>query len=49
MNHDELLRKLEIPYNKISLYVTALTHTSYANENNVKSYERLEYLGDAVM
>ena len=28
---------------------TALTHTSYANENNVKSYERLEYLGDAVL
>ena len=27
----------------------ALTHTSYANEHNVPSYERLEYLGDAVL
>lgn len=27
----------------------ALTHTSYANEHNVESYERLEYLGDAVL
>ena len=27
----------------------ALTHTSYANEHNVTSYERLEYLGDAVL
>lgn len=31
------------------LYKQALTHTSYANENNVISYERLEYLGDAVL
>lgn len=45
----ELLDKLEIPYKYEKLYQTALTHTSYANENNVKSYERLEYLGDAVM
>lgn len=49
MNFEELLKKLEIPYKKIKLYITALTHTSFANENNVKSYERLEYLGDAVM
>lgn len=27
----------------------ALTHTSYANEHNIESYERLEYLGDAVL
>ena len=27
----------------------ALTHTSYANEENVPSYERLEFLGDAVL
>ena len=44
----ELLDKLEIPYKNKELYETALTHTSYANENHVKSYERLEYLGDAV-
>lgn len=45
----ELLKKLEIPYKNVKLYETALTHTSYANENSVKSYERLEYLGDAVL
>lgn len=45
----ELLDKLEIPYKNKELYETALTHTSYANENHVKSYERLEYLGDAVL
>ena len=27
----------------------AFTHTSYANEHNVLSYERLEFLGDAVL
>lgn len=28
---------------------TALTHTSYSNEHGVESYERLEFLGDAVL
>lgn len=45
----ELLEKLNIPYKNVKLYETALTHTSYANENNCVSYERLEYLGDAVL
>ncbi len=45
----ELLKKLNIPYKNVDLYEQALTHTSYANENNVVSYERLEYLGDAVV
>ena len=45
----ELLKKLEIPYKNVKLYERALTHTSYANENDVKSYERLEFLGDAVL
>ncbi len=27
----------------------ALTHTSYAYENKVESYERLEYLGDSIL
>ena len=45
----ELLKKLEIPYKNVKLYQIALTHTSYANENDVKSYERLEFLGDAVL
>ena len=45
----EILKKLEIPYKNEKLYQKALTHTSYANENGVESYERLEYLGDAVL
>lgn len=28
---------------------TALTHSSYANENNTESYERLEFLGDSIL
>ena len=32
-----------------SLLKKALTHTSYAYENKVESYERLEYLGDSIL
>ena len=45
----KLLEDLNIKYKNIDLYKQALTHTSYANENNLESYERLEYLGDAVL
>lgn len=45
----DLLKKFNITPKHMSLYETALTHTSYANEENVISYERLEYLGDAVL
>lgn len=36
-------------FNNVSLFETALTHSSYANENNCDSYERLEFLGDAIL
>lgn len=45
----ELLEKLKIKPNDIDLYKTAFCHTSYANENKKESYERLEFLGDAVL
>lgn len=45
----EILNKLNIKPNDISLYETAFCHTSYANENKKESYERLEFLGDAVL
>ena len=45
----EILDYLEIVPNNEKLYERALTHTSYANENDIESYERLEYLGDAVL
>lgn len=45
----ELLDKLGIKPNDISLYEMAFSHTSYANEKKKESYERLEFLGDAVL
>lgn len=45
----KILEELGIKTDNIDLYQTAFTHTSYANEEKVESYERLEYLGDAVL
>lgn len=36
-------------FNNRELLLTALTHSSFANEKRCKSYERLEYLGDSVL
>ena len=45
-----ILNELNIKPNDISLYEKALTHTSYSNEHEgCESYERLEFLGDAVL
>lgn len=44
-----LLKEFNIKTENIHLYEVAFTHTSYANEHNMVSYERLEYLGDAVL
>ncbi len=41
--------KLGYEFKDKNLIETALTHTSYANERGVESYERLEFLGDAVL
>ncbi len=43
------LEKYGIKIKNKELLLQALTHTSYANEHNTASYERLEYLGDAVL
>ena len=32
-----------------ALIEEALTHTSYANENNTSSNEKLEFLGDSIL
>ena len=46
----EILDKFDIIPNNIKLYVQAFTHTSYSNEHlEEESYERLEFLGDAVL
>ncbi|NLH01487.1 MAG: ribonuclease III [Clostridiales bacterium] len=49
---DELERKLEYQFKDRTLLLTALSHSSYANENKgsgLMSNERLEFLGDSVL
>ena len=46
----DILNELNIKTKNIEIYKTAFTHTSYSNEHeNSESYERLEFLGDAVL
>lgn len=49
MDINLLLKNNNIETDNLNLYETAFTHTSYANEHSTISYERLEYLGDAVL
>ncbi len=47
---EEFLKNYGIIPNDISLYLIALSHSSYTNEHKDKqNYERLEFLGDAVL
>ena len=47
---DKLFKKLKIKPKDIRLYETAFSHSSYVNEHRRKEdYERLEFLGDAVV
>lgn len=47
---EELFQKLNIKPKDMKLYNTAFSHSSYANEHKAKNdYERLEFLGDAVV
>lgn len=49
---DELVEKIGYQYKDKSLLEQALTHSSFANEqkiNKSRNYERLEFLGDAVL
>jgi ribonuclease-3 len=39
----------DLDFNDKQLLQTALTHSSYANENQCESNERLEFIGDAVL
>ena len=44
-----IFKKFGVVIKDTKLLGTALTHSSYANEHGGESYERLEYLGDAVL
>ena len=47
---EELFKLLKIEPKEMKYYTTAFLHSSYVNENHLKSdYERLEFLGDAVL
>ena len=47
---NELFEKLKIKPKEEKLYNTAFSHSSYVNEHKAKQdYERLEFLGDAVV
>ena len=45
----EKLKSLGIEITNEKLLETALTHSSYSNEKGGENYERLEFLGDAVL
>lgn len=49
---DELQEKLRYRFEDIEILITALTHSSYANEQGFhpsKSNQRLEFLGDTIL
>ena len=47
---NEFLKQFNIIPKNNKLYETALSHSSFVYEHNLKSdYERLEFLGDAVL
>lgn len=46
---DELEMRMGHKFKNPALLRTALTHRSYAHQYNVESYERLEFLGDAIL
>jgi len=46
----KIFTKLNIKPTNMNLYTTAVTHSSFTNENpSYPDYERLEFLGDAVL
>lgn len=46
---EKIQEKLGYKFSDIKLLKTALSHSSYANENHTRSNERLEFLGDSVL
>ena len=46
---DNFEKEIEYIFKDKLLLKKALTHTSYAYENQIESYERLEFLGDSIL
>ncbi len=49
MDINNFQKKIGYFFKDKALLTEAFTHSSYAYENNTKSYERLEFLGDAIV
>lgn len=49
MELEKLEKDIGYCFKNKELLKTALTHVSYANERGVKSYEKLEFLGDSIL
>ena len=49
MDMEKLEKSIGYEFKNKDLLKRALTHVSFANENNVKSYEKLEFLGDSIL
>lgn len=49
MNLENLEKNLQYKFNDINLLKQALTHSSFAYENKVRSNEKLEFLGDSIL
>ncbi len=48
-NLEKLQKEINYKFKDIKILKNALTHTSYAYENNIKSNEKLEFLGDSIL
>ena len=46
---NKILNRYDIKVKNYDNFILALTHSSYANEHNIESNERIEFLGDAVL
>ena len=49
MDINQFQKNIGYFFKNSQLLKTAFTHTSYANEHGIESYERLEFLGDAIV
>ena len=49
MDFSKLEDSIGYKFNNINLLKQALTHSSYAYEQKVESYEKLEFLGDSIL